>query len=121
MNNAKTMNFWSHLEELRSRLVKSAWLFVILFCISFYYSQNLYHFLQRPLLAVLESDSFFIATSPLSGWLLFLKVSLFFSLLLFLPIFLYHVFAFINPALQKSEKIAIYSVTFFFTLFFFLG
>lgn len=115
------MSPWEHLEELRKRLVKVFYFFAILFAVCFYFSKDLFAFLQRPLLLQLSENSSFIATNPLSGWFLFLKVALFGALSLVIPFIFFQVFQFINPGLKENEKKWVWPITTLFSLFFYAG
>src|SRR3954452_20546443 len=48
------MSFLEHLDELRRRLVKSALIIAVAFGICFYFSDNIFHFLEIPVLRAID-------------------------------------------------------------------
>lgn len=59
------MSFLDHLDELRKRLVRSAIILVAAFCICFYFSEGIYHFLSVPIRQALTEAS--RRTLPIDG------------------------------------------------------
>ena len=51
------MSFLEHLDELRKRLVRSALILVVVFCICFYFSEGIYNFLSVPIRQALSEAS----------------------------------------------------------------
>jgi sec-independent protein translocase protein TatC len=51
------MSFLEHLDELRSRLVRSAIIVVVAFCVCFYFSEGIYNFLSVPIRQALSEAS----------------------------------------------------------------
>jgi sec-independent protein translocase protein TatC len=86
--------------------------------ICLYFSKEIFHFLQKPLLDVMPSGSVFIAVSPLEAFITYLKVSLLAGIFLSSPFVLYQVWRFVAPALYVKEKKMAVSFVFFTTLFF---
>lgn len=94
----------SHLNEFRTRLINSILVFTVIFITCFYYSKELYANIANPILKILPSGSNLIATSVTTPFLIPLKLSLFFSLLIAVPYFLFHIWKFIKPGLYKHER-----------------
>ena len=96
--------FLEHLQELRSRLLKS--LFVVMGCFLslIYFSNDIYLLLSKPLLNFLPSGSSMIATEVASPFLAPLKLTFFASLLISMPFFLNQIWKFIAPGMYKNEK-----------------
>ena len=96
--------FLEHLQELRSRLLKS--LFVVMACVLslIYFSNDIYLLLSKPLLNFLPSGSSMIATEVASPFLAPLKLTFFASLLISMPFFLNQIWKFIAPGMYKNEK-----------------
>ena len=105
-------SFFGHLQELRSRILKS--LVVILFCFLglIYFSNDIYLTLSKPLLSFLPENSSMIATEVASPFLAPLKLTFFTSLLLSMPFLLNQVWKFIAPGMYENEK----SLSFFLML-----
>ena len=94
----------SHLVELRSRLSKSLFFILIGAILGLIYCQEIYHWLQIPLLRALGPQGNFIATNPFESYVTYFKVALFAGLFMVSPVLFYHFWAFIAPGLQKNEK-----------------
>lgn len=85
--------FVDHLVELRNRLFVVFLALGIGSFIGYYFSQQLIDFLLKPL-----NQSLYY-TSPVGGFNFVMQISLFFGILFALPVFIYHFFHFISPAL----------------------
>jgi len=59
------MSFLEHLDELRKRLVRSALILVVVFCVCFYFSEGIYRFLSVPIRQALSEAS--RRNVPISG------------------------------------------------------
>ena len=79
---------FDHLLELRSRLIRSFIIFIIGFCVSFYFSTGIYSFLVSPFFESTGSVGEMIFTAPQEFLITKLKVAMFGSSLIGLPIFL---------------------------------
>lgn len=117
----KNMTFLDHLEDLRKNLFRVCGFFLVLFSVCAYYSKELFHILQLPLLPFLNDKSFFIATTAATGWVVFLKTAFMVALILVLPFVLLQIFTFTNPGLKTHERRLVWPLTFAFLMFFYLG
>ena len=115
------MPFLKHIEELRKRLLYGLVAVIICFIPSYYFSEFLFDFLIRPLIASLPEGSTMIFTRPAEGFTTYLKIAFFASLVLSVPVILYQAWQFIAPALYKNEKKILLPFIFFGTLFFIAG
>tara|TARA_R110000868_G_scaffold28031_4_gene105487 strand:+ start:20861 stop:21604 length:744 start_codon:yes stop_codon:yes gene_type:complete len=95
---------YSHLLEIRQRIIKTLIIFIITFAITFYFSNNIFHFLATPLLKFLPTDAKLIATDITTPVIMPIKLALFASFLIDLPLFVYQIWKFISPALYPNEK-----------------
>jgi len=111
------MSFLEHLDELRSRLVRSALSLVVGFGVCWGFREQIFHVLTQPLRQAFP-DIRLIYTSPTEALLLYMKMSFFVGIFVVAPFILYQVWAFIAPGLYAHEKI--YAVPFivFGSLFF---
>ncbi len=96
--------FLEHLQELRSRLLKSLFVVMACFLSLIYFSNDIYLLLSKPLLNFLPSGSSMIATEVASPFLAPLKLTFFASLLISMPFFLNQIWKFIAPGMYKNEK-----------------
>jgi sec-independent protein translocase protein TatC len=119
--NEQKMSFLDHLGELRMRLLWSLLAVVIFFIPAYYFSNEIFEFLMKPLIENLPEGSSLIFTRPAEGFTTYLKVSFFAAILVAVPFILYQAWMFIAPALYKEEKQIIVPFIFFGSLFFLLG
>ena len=94
------MTIISHLEELRTRLIRAIVAVVIGSCICYFYAQELVHFITAP-----AGKLYYM--NPAEAFFSYLQVSVFAGFLLGLPVVLYEVWAFVVPALTNREKTAV--------------
>jgi sec-independent protein translocase protein TatC len=98
------MPFLSHLVELRDRLLRAVLSVLLLFLALFYFANDLYNILARPLLNYLPEGSSMVAIDVASPFLTPLKLVFILSIFLAMPYLLYQVWAFVAPALYQHEK-----------------
>jgi sec-independent protein translocase protein TatC len=97
------MTFLEHLEELRTRLVRSVIALVIAFGICWNFSMQIFHFLTEPLRHAYP-DIKFIYTAPTEAFMLYMKMDFFIAIFVASPFLLYQVWAFVAPGLYPHEK-----------------
>jgi len=93
-----------HLIELRSRLLHALTAVGLVFLALFYFANDIYHFVARPLLDSLPRGASMIATDVATPFFIPMKLTLFVSLLLAIPYVLYQLWAFIAPGLYRHER-----------------
>lgn len=94
----------AHLIELRNRLLKAILLVLAIFLGLFYFANDLYLLLVRPLSELLPDSSNMIATGVASPFLVPFKMTLVLAVLIAVPFILHQVWAFISPGLYQHEK-----------------
>ena len=102
------MPLLQHFLALRKVLVVSAYFVAIGTVIGWFFSDLVYAYLAKPVLAL--DDVHFITTTPLEPILVKLKVSLFFGLTVALPGITWQIWGFILPALKQHEKKYLYMI-----------
>jgi sec-independent protein translocase protein TatC len=100
----KELSFLEHLVELRSRLLKACLTILIILLALLPFSRKLYVLLAAPLTAVLPEGSSMIAIDVASPFLTPFKLALLLALILAIPVVLYQLWAFVAPALYRTEK-----------------
>ncbi len=103
----KQMTFLEHLEELRKRLLHSVVSIAIGACICFYFRDNIYGYLARPLTDALHSFGLpdkLGYLNPVDPFNLYLKLSIMAGLFLASPYVLFQIWLFISPGLYRHEK-----------------
>lgn len=99
-------SFFSHLVELRDRLVKACYGIAIACAILFSWPgpTAIYDFLAQPMIESLPPGSKLIAIGVVSSFMVPMKLTLLLSFVLALPWVLYQAWAFIAPGLYAHEK-----------------
>lgn len=110
-----------HLTELRERLIRCLFLFILAFGIAYYYSQPLFDFLVQPLADVLQAKGEqrrLIYTSLTEAFTTYLRVALFFASFVTFPFAAFQVWKFVVPGLYAHERFVfryfLISIPFFF-------
>lgn len=93
-----------HLLELRSRLLKSVVLVLVVFLPLFYYGAELYTYLSAPLRRYLPEGASMIATGVATPFLTPFKLSLVLAIFISIPYILHQLWSFVSPGLYGSEK-----------------
>ena len=120
----KETNFISHLTELRQRLIHSLIFLIILFGISYYFSDHIYGFLVEPYASAVKDDGIerrLIFTALQETFMTYIKVSFFAAFFATSPFILIQVWKFIAPGLYKHEKKAIMPYLILTPILFLLG
>lgn len=113
-----------HLAELRKRLIYCLGLFLFFFCVSYYYSQELFDFLVQPLANVLHNKGEqrrLIYTSLTEAFTTYIRVSIFFATLATFPFLAFQVWKFVVPGLYEQERFVFRSFLLSTPLFFISG
>ncbi|MDR3699640.1 MAG: twin-arginine translocase subunit TatC [Candidatus Sulfopaludibacter sp.] len=102
------MSFLEHLEELRSRIIRSMIGIGVAFTVSLLFSSTLWNFVRQPARIALTSlgyDPDLYVISPMEGFnIVWFKLPLVCSIFLAFPWVLYQVWAFISPGLYRRER-----------------
>lgn len=105
--NGKQMSFLEHLEELRKRLLYSIYSLIVGAAVSFYFADNIYGYLSRPLtdtLTALHMSPKLAYFNPVDPFNLYIKLSLLGGIFLASPFILWQLWLFISPGLFRHEK-----------------
>src|SRR5438132_9579283 len=96
----KELSLMQHLGELRDRLVVAAIAVAIGTVITFTKAVGIIRFLEVP--AHLERP--LVLISPTEGFTTYMQVALTSGIALAMPVLLYEIFAYIDPALRPNER-----------------
>lgn len=102
-----TMGFLDHLEELRTRLVRSAIAVAVGTAVCWGYREKIYGVMQKPIMQSLHAQGLpekLVYLNPIDPFNLYLKISMLAGLFLTSPFVLYQVWMFISPGLYRKEK-----------------
>ena len=119
--NQSQETFITHLQELRSRLLWIMGSVLIVFIGLFPFANTLYEYLAGPLMAHLPEGSSMVAIEVASPFLTPFKLVLLISIVLAIPIILYHVWGFIAPGLYSHEKRLVFPIIVSSSILFYIG
>lgn len=98
------MSFLDHLDELRRRIIYSVVGIGIGFGAAFFWLNDLFTFIFKPMQAVLPAGQHMIYTEPGEQFFLMFKIGLMAGLIIASPLVLSQVWLFIAPGLYSHEK-----------------
>ncbi len=114
------MPLMTHLQEFRSRLVKSVIAVVLGTVIAFIFNEEILALLAKPYqIAVPDGELAFFR--PTEAFATVMRLSLFAGMILASPVILYQTWRFVAPALTPKEKRWSYPITAVFVFLFLLG
>ena len=97
------MSFFEHLGELRKRLLITILSVAAGAFLTYYFSEQIFKILSEPYFAYFPENSL-IGTGPAEAFILKIKVALFCSFLLTLPVTFLQLWLFIAPGLYDNER-----------------
>ncbi|HVS63383.1 MAG TPA: twin-arginine translocase subunit TatC [Thermoanaerobaculia bacterium] len=114
------MTLLEHLEELRSRILRSLAALLVGFGVCFAFAKPIYNVLAQPVVPYIEGGklSFLRVTDP---FIVYVKVALLAGVFLMSPFILYQVWKFVSPGLYSREKRYAMPFVFFGSSFFLAG
>ena len=108
-----------HLLELRQRLKWAVLSLLAGFCASYYWSQQIFHFLMRPIFAALpEGEKALHFSSSIEPFMIYLKVGLYAGIFVASPLIFWQIWLFVAPGLYRRERRKIVPFVAAATLFF---
>lgn len=111
----------SHLLELRSRLLRSVVVVLVVFLAIYPFRDALYAWLAGPLQAVLPEGATMIATQVATPFLIPMKLALMTGVFICIPYLLYQLWAFVAPGLYRNERRLIWPLLISSVLLFYAG
>ena len=96
--------FMAHLIELRDRILRIVVIVIAIFIVLFFFANDLYHLVSKPLLEQLPEGSTMIATGVAAPFLTPFKLSLVSSIFIAIPYIFYQFWSFVAPGLYRHEK-----------------
>ncbi len=113
----REMSFLDHLEELRSRIIKSLFSVLILSIVAYIFSERILNFVLRPL----PGDQSVYFLSPTEAFSTRIKISIIVGIIVSVPVIFYHLWKFVVPGLFAKEVRLIVPVVISSTFFFLVG
>lgn len=96
----KELSLLQHLGELRDRLMISSFAVLVTTAIAFFFAKDIILALEAP--AHLGKPLQII--SPTEGFTTYMRVALFSGIALAMPVILYEIYAYVDPALRPNER-----------------
>jgi sec-independent protein translocase protein TatC len=104
--------FFSHLKELRDRILICVIAVGIAFVITYYFKEKIFLLLVEPFAKVMPLKSSFIFTGVTEAFITYFKIAIVSSLFLVFPVILYEFWSFVSPGLYEKEKRYVYPFIF---------
>jgi sec-independent protein translocase protein TatC len=101
---AGKMSFLDHLDELRRRIIYAAVSLAAGVAVAFFFIDEIFDFIMRPLQAMLPAGQTMVYTEPTEAFMLYIKISLIAGLVIASPAVMTQVWLFIAPGLYVHEK-----------------
>lgn len=111
----------SHLEELKTRLIRSLIALGTGFFVCYALKDYLFTIITRPLIKVLPEGAHLIFISPPEAFITYIKIAFYFGLFISSPYIFLQVWKFVSPGLYDNEKKYIVPFFIFSSLLFLLG
>jgi sec-independent protein translocase protein TatC len=106
--------FLSHFKDLRTVLINSSIIFLVIFISLFPFSNEIYQFFALPLINQLSIvNGSLISTKLTATFIAPFKITLFVAFIISLPLIFFQIWKFIGPGLYKKEKVFILSASIF--------
>ena len=94
----------SHLLELRTRLLKVIYLFIIFSIAGMPFATQIYSFVSTPLIELMPVGSSMIATEVASPFMAPIKLVIYIALVFSMPWLFYQIWMYMSPGLLDNEK-----------------
>ena len=98
------MSFLEHLDELRTRIIRSCIAIGGGMLIAFVFIERIVNFVLAPTRRMLPAGAILIYTSPTEAFSLYVNIALITGILLAAPVIMFQVWRFIAPGLYANEK-----------------
>jgi len=114
------MTLLQHFAELRRRILWTAVVFLVAFCLGWIIAPYTELFLVKPLLNI-WGDAVLLYTKLTDALMIRFSLSTLVALLITIPVLIWHIWAYVAPGLHKNEKQFVVPVFVFSPLLFLLG
>lgn len=121
MSETEGESFFSHLIEMRNRLMRALIAVLVVFLAIAFWASDLYDLLALPMMKALPEGTKMIATGVVTPFLVPIKVALLVAFLIALPYVLFQAWAFVAPGLYSHEKKLVFPLVIASTILFYLG
>ncbi len=101
---AGKMSFLEHLDELRKRIIWAVVSLAVGVFIAFFFIQEIFDFIMRPLQKMLPAGGTLVYTDPTEAFSLYIQIALIAGLVIASPLVFTQLWLFIAPGLYAHEK-----------------
>jgi sec-independent protein translocase protein TatC len=115
------MSFLDHLDELRRRIIYAVVSVLVGFVISFFFINEIFDFIMRPMQELLPAGGTLVYTEPTEAFMLYIKIALISGLMIASPLVFAQLWLFIAPGLYSHEKKWAIPFVVMSTVFFIMG
>jgi sec-independent protein translocase protein TatC len=115
------MPLTSHLEELKTRLIRILIVVGVGFGVCYLFKEWSFRIITKPLVDVMPAQSSMIFTGLPEAFFIHMKIAFFASLFLTAPYTLFEIWRFVSPGLYKKERRLVFPFVFFSTILFIGG
>jgi len=115
------MSFLEHLDELRKRLIYSAYSLIAGCAVAYIFINRIFDFIMLPMQHMLPGGNKLIYTAGAEAFMLYLKIGFIAGIFFASPLILWQVWKFIAPGLYSHEKKFAIPFVLLSTIFFLLG
>jgi sec-independent protein translocase protein TatC len=112
------MSLTSHLEELKTRLIRVLIVVGSGFGVCYMFKEWSFRVITKPLVDVMPAQSSLIFTGLPEAFFIHMKIAFFASLLITAPYTLFEIWRFVSPGLYRNEKKYVFPFIFFSSLLF---
>ncbi len=99
------MGLWNHLDELRTRLIRSVLTVLVLFVFALAFSKAILNLMKAPLEKILPNHATALHfTGPMDVFMVNIQIAILAALIFGAPAWLYHFWKFLEPALNERER-----------------
>jgi sec-independent protein translocase protein TatC len=121
LDGSSKMSFLEHLEELRKRLIYSAYSLLAGCAVAYLFIQRIFDFVMLPMQHMLPGGNKLIYTAGAEPFMLYLKIGLIAGIFFSSPLIIWQFWKFISPGLYTHEKKFAIPFVLLSTIFFVLG
>ena len=114
------MTLMQHLSELRRRILWTALVFVLSFGVGWIVAPFVELFLTMPLLSVWK-DATLLYTGMSDGLMIQFSLATLVALIITIPVFMWHIWAYVAPGLHKNEKSLLWPIFLLSPILFVIG
>ena len=117
-NEEERMSLTSHLEELKTRLIRVLIAVGIGFGVCYLFKEWSFRVITKPLVDAMPAQSTLIFTGLPEAFFIHMKIAFFASLLITAPYILFEIWQFVSPGLYRDEKKYVFPFVLFSTILF---